>query len=96
MNSLTPQDRGCRQSVRRRKKAEQKKGHRQLFLLKPWRGLSDWLTSFHGLPLMAPQPRDYLPLNEHLEWHRNELYHEPGRSYQTGSHGLSNRTQASR
>lgn len=34
MNSLTPQDRECRQSVRRREKAEKEKGHRRLFLLK--------------------------------------------------------------
>ena len=42
-------------------------------------GLSEWLTSFHGLPLKAPQPQQYLPLNEHLDWHRKEVFHGPGR-----------------
>ena len=42
-------------------------------------GLSEWLTSFHGLPLKAPQSSDYLPLNEHLDWHRKEVFHGPGR-----------------
>jgi MFS family permease len=44
-------------------------------------GLSEWLTSFHGLPLKAPQSRDYLPLNEHLEWHRKEVFHGPERDH---------------
>ena len=43
-------------------------------------GLSEWLTSFHGLPLKAPQSRDYLPLSEHLDWHRKEVFHGPGRT----------------
>lgn len=44
------------------------------------KGLHEWLTSFHGLVLKAPQSRDYLPLNEHLDWHRNEVFHGPGRT----------------
>lgn len=43
-------------------------------------GLSEWLTSFHGLPLKGPQSRDNLPLNEHLDWHRKEVFHGPGRT----------------
>ena len=33
--------------------------------------------SFHGLPLKTPQSSDYRPLNEHLDWHRKEVFRGP-------------------
>jgi predicted restriction endonuclease len=47
-------------------------------------GLSEWLTSFHGLPLKSPQSTRYLPLKEHLAWHRKEVFHGPGRELNAG------------
>jgi putative restriction endonuclease len=48
-------------------------------------GLSEWLMSFHGLPLKSPQSSDYQPLSEHLAWHRKEVFHGPGREATTQS-----------
>ena len=42
-------------------------------------GLSEWLTSFHGLPLKSTLSANYRPLGEHLAWHRKEVFHGPGR-----------------
>jgi predicted restriction endonuclease len=42
-------------------------------------GLPECLTYFHGLPLKALHSRDYLPIYEHLGWHRKEVFHGPGR-----------------
>ena len=42
-------------------------------------GLSEWLTSFHGLPLKSPQSAGYAPHLDHIAWHRREVFHGPVR-----------------
>lgn len=42
-------------------------------------GLSEWLMSFHGLPLKSPQSACYAPHLGHIAWHRREVFHGPVR-----------------
>jgi putative restriction endonuclease len=37
------------------------------------------LLAHHGAALIAPQSREYLPSAEFLDWHRKQVFKEPGR-----------------
>ncbi len=41
--------------------------------------LQDWLLSFHGRPLEGPQQPDQRPAEQHLTWHRREVFRGPER-----------------
>ncbi|MBS0266609.1 MAG: HNH endonuclease, partial [Planctomycetes bacterium] len=40
-------------------------------------GFHEWLMTFHGRPLRAPQAQIYLPEPQYLKWHRDEVFHGP-------------------
>lgn len=42
-------------------------------------GLSEWLMSYHGMPLKPPQIGAWSPHLDHLDWHRREVFHGPAR-----------------
>lgn len=45
------------------------------------RALDDWLLRYHGSGIRAPQHPDERPAPEHMAWHRQEVFREPGRPY---------------
>ena len=46
------------------------------------RGFNEWLLAFHGQPLRQPQSPRYVPEEEYVSWHQQEVFRGPAREVQ--------------
>jgi putative restriction endonuclease len=42
-------------------------------------GFAEWLLAFHGQPIRSPQGPQYLPKEEYLHWHKQQVFRGPAR-----------------
>ena len=43
------------------------------------RGFTEWLLAYHGKPIRPPQSPHYLPKEEYLHWHMQQVFRGPAR-----------------
>jgi hypothetical protein len=42
-------------------------------------GFTEWLLAYHGKPIRPPQSPQYLPKEEYLHWHMQQVFRGPAR-----------------